>query len=85
MTVKDNTEEALYAAKHYRKERDFVLYDPESKGFVGEGGSAADFFGATRFTAIEANRMMAMRFNEKGRFPVKMRICDYRGIKPTAA
>lgn len=85
MTRKDNTEEALCAAKHYRKERDFVLYDAENRGFVGDGGAAVGFFEATRLTAVEANRMMASRFNESGRFPVKMRICDYRGIKPTIA
>lgn len=82
MRKTDNTEEVVHEARHYRKERDFVLYDPMDGGFLGNGDCVCGFVESARLTAVEANRRMGEWFNLKGRFPAKLKICDFRGIKP---
>lgn len=82
-TEKDS--EIVYAAKHYKSERDYVLFLPPTRGFVAEGGETPSLVAARRFSAVEANRAVTDYYNRNRQFLVKMKICPCRGINPYAA
>jgi len=80
--------------REYVSEKEYVLYLPQgsvaSNGFVKEligtdGKSTPSLVpliaDATRLTSVEANRI-AVDFQKKdGRYPFKLKICDYKDLK----
>jgi len=82
---KNNNEAAIYSAKHYKSEKNYVLFLPMKDLFLNADGKEEKFVNSTKYSAVEANRISMDYFNKTKVFPIKMKICSCKGIDPLAS